>query len=228
MKKVILGEQGGILTEMQQQFLERVKANVEQMGHLLNDLVSIASPDSQPIELSPQPVDLTEIIEEAVMGLAARFRERRLAVRLDLPSELPMVQADHDSLYQIMLRLLSNAVLCSKEGTEVLIMARSADMARVYHVLTRASIAIARRALHGAGYHLVEYGGASGLAPEEDLAAEELGLYIRRVTVTADRRVSITIPASAEFDVDVYSGDEILVLSSDQTDASGTAGGVDV
>jgi hypothetical protein len=115
-----------------------------------------------------------------------------------------------------------------RETVEVLIMARSADMARVYHVLTRASIAIARRALHRAGYHLVEYGGASGLAPEEDLAAEELGLYIRRVTVTADRRVSITIPASAEFDVDVYSGDEILVLSSDQTDASGMAGGVDV
>lgn len=120
---LLLGEQAGILTEMQQQFLERVKANIEQMNHLLNDLVRTASPDSRPIEFSPQPVNLIEIIEEAVMGLAARFRERRLAVRLDLPPELAEVQADRDSLYQILLRLVSNAALCSKEGTEVVISA---------------------------------------------------------------------------------------------------------
>jgi signal transduction histidine kinase len=120
---LLLGEQAGILTEMQQQFLERIKANVEQMNHQLNDLVRIASPDSRPIELSPQPVDLISIIEEAIMGLAARFRERRLAVNLDLPSELAPVTADRDSLYQIMVRLLSNAVLCSETDTQVTISA---------------------------------------------------------------------------------------------------------
>jgi signal transduction histidine kinase len=120
---LLLGEQVGILTEMQQQFLERVKANIEQMNQLLNDLVSTASPDSRPIELSPQSVNLIEIIEEAVMGLAARFRERKLAVRLDLPPELAAVRADRDSLYQILLRLISNAALCSKQGTEVVISA---------------------------------------------------------------------------------------------------------
>ncbi len=121
---LLLGEQAGILTEMQRQFLERVKANVEQMNHLLNDLVRIASPDSRPIELSPQAVNLIEVIEEAVMGLAARFRERRLAVRLDLPPDLLQVRADRDSLYQILLRLISNAALCSKEGSEVVISAQ--------------------------------------------------------------------------------------------------------
>jgi len=120
---LLLGEQGGILTEMQQQFLERVKANVEQLTHLLNDVISVASPDSRPMELSPQPISLIEIIEEAIMGLAARFRERQLAVQLDLPPELAMVRSDRDSLYQIMLRLLSNAVLCSEEGTQIVVSA---------------------------------------------------------------------------------------------------------
>ncbi len=120
---LLLGEQAGILTEMQQQFLERVKANVEQLGHLLNDLIRVTSPDSRPIELSPQLINLIEIIEEAIMGLAARFRERKLAVRLDLPPELSMVRADRDSLYQIMLRLLSNAALCSEQGSEVIVRA---------------------------------------------------------------------------------------------------------
>jgi len=120
---LLLGEQGGILTEMQQQFLERVKANVEQLTYLLNDLIRIASPDSRLLELSPQPINLIEIIEEAIMGLAARFRERRLAVQMDLPPELVLVRANRDSLYQIMLRLLSNAVLCSEEGTQIVVSA---------------------------------------------------------------------------------------------------------
>ncbi len=127
---LLLGEQAGILTEMQQQFLERVKANIEQMNHLLNDLVRTASPDSRPIEILPQAVNLIEIIEEAVMGLAARFRERKLAVRLDLPPELAAVRADRDSLYQILLRLVSNAALCSKQGTEVVVSAREDESSK--------------------------------------------------------------------------------------------------
>lgn len=120
---LLLGEQAGILTEMQQKFLERVKANVEQLNQLLNDMIQIASPDSRLMELSPQSVDLIEIIEDAIMGLAARFQERKLAIQLDLPSELASVEADRDSLYQIMLRLLSNAVLCSESGTQVVVSA---------------------------------------------------------------------------------------------------------
>ncbi|HOT91184.1 MAG TPA: ATP-binding protein [Anaerolineae bacterium] len=127
---LLLGEQAGILTEMQRQFLERVKANIEQMNRLLNDLVRTASPDSRPIEISPQAVNLIEIIEEAVMGLAARFRDRKLAVRLDLPPQLPAVRADRDSLYQILLRLISNAALCSRQGTEVVISARQDDASK--------------------------------------------------------------------------------------------------
>jgi two-component system phosphate regulon sensor histidine kinase PhoR len=120
---LLLGEQVGILTEMQRQFLERVKAGVEQMGQMLNDLLRLASPDAREIELAPQPIDLIGIIEQAIMGLSARFRERGLTVQLDLPAELPPVRADRDSLYQIMLRLLSNAALCSEEGTDVVVSA---------------------------------------------------------------------------------------------------------
>ena len=121
---LLLGEQVGILNEMQQQFLERVKANVEEMKQQLNDLIGVVTPDTRRVALTPEPVDLITIIEEAIMGLSARFRERQLGVRMDLPPELAPVRADRDSLYQIMLRLLSNAVLCSEEGTEILVNAQ--------------------------------------------------------------------------------------------------------
>ena len=68
------------------------------------------------------------------MGLAARFRERKLAVQLDLPQELSRAVADRDSLYQIMLRLLSNAALCSAEATQIVVSAEETDGEMARHV----------------------------------------------------------------------------------------------
>ena len=121
---LLLGESVGILGEMQRQFLQRVKANIERMGGLLNDLVKVSAIDAGQVSLSPEPVDLINVIEDAIMSLSAQFSERKLTVEMDLPPELPPVQADRDGLYQIMLRLLSNACQCSKPGTEILVNAR--------------------------------------------------------------------------------------------------------
>jgi signal transduction histidine kinase len=121
---LLLSESVGILGEGQRQFLQRVKANIERMGGLLNDLVKVAAIDTGQISLSPEPVDLINVIERAIMSLSAQFGERELAVRMDMPSELPPVHADQDSLYQIVLHLLSNACQCSKPGTEILVGAR--------------------------------------------------------------------------------------------------------
>lgn len=126
---LLQNEQAGILTEMQQQFLERVRANVEQMNQLLNDLLRTASPESRPVELSPQPVQIAEIVESAALGLQARLQERELTLDIQTPPGLPAVQVDRDSLYQILLRLLSNAALCSQKGSQIQLRAQQDDSA---------------------------------------------------------------------------------------------------
>jgi len=118
---LLLGESVGILGEMQRKFLQRVKANIERMGSLLNDMIEVTAIEAKKIELSPEPIDLITVVEEAIMGLSAQFRERNLTVRLDLALELPPIRADRDALYQIMLHLLSNACQCSQPGTEVIV-----------------------------------------------------------------------------------------------------------
>jgi len=121
---LLLGESVGILGETQRQFLQRVRANIERMEGLLNDLVKVTAIDAGQVPLVPEPVDLINVIEDAIMSLSARFSERELAVQMDMPSQLPHVQADRDGLYQIVLRLLSNACQCSEPGTQVLVSAR--------------------------------------------------------------------------------------------------------
>jgi signal transduction histidine kinase len=118
---LLLGESVGILGEMQRKFLQRVKANIERLSSLINDLIEITALDTGRIELVPEPIDLINVVEEAIMGLSARFREQDLTVRLDMALELPPIRADRDALYQIMLHLLSNACQCSRPGTELVV-----------------------------------------------------------------------------------------------------------
>jgi len=118
---LLLGESVGILGAMQRQFLQRVKANVERMSSLLNDLIGVAAIDAGRIRLEPEPIDAVEVIEEAIMGSSAQFRERRITIQLDLDEDLPHIQADRDNVHQILAHLLANASAVTPPGDEVMI-----------------------------------------------------------------------------------------------------------
>ncbi len=124
---LLLGESVGILGETQRQFLQRIQANIERMRGLLEDMVKATTVDNSQFSFSPEPVDLVSVIEDAIMALSDQFRKRQLTVQLDMPTKLPPVQADRDSLYQIVLHLLSNACQCSKPDTEVMVRSRLED-----------------------------------------------------------------------------------------------------
>lgn len=113
---LLLGESVGIIGEMQRKFLQRVKANVERMGGMLNDLIGVTAIDSGKLRLRPTEVDMTEVIEDMVIGAKAQLEEKELAIDLNLPKPLPPAWADPDVLRQIMSNLLSNACQCSPVG----------------------------------------------------------------------------------------------------------------
>lgn len=121
---LLMSEAVGILGESQRQFLQRVKANIERMGGLLDDLVKVVAVDTSQEALTPEPIHLVQVIESAALALSAQFAERELSVKMDMPAELPPVYADRDGIYQVVFHLLSNACLCSKPGTEVVVHAQ--------------------------------------------------------------------------------------------------------
>jgi signal transduction histidine kinase/GAF domain-containing protein len=121
---LLLSERAGILGESQRRFLLRVEANIERMERLLNDLIKATDVDAGQMTLSPEPVEIDQVVEEALDTLSARLAEKRLKVQRDVPSELPPVHADRDSLRQIVLNILSNAALASEPDTQIQLRAR--------------------------------------------------------------------------------------------------------
>ncbi len=121
---LILSESVGILGAMQRNFLHRVKANTERMGTLLDDLIRITVMESGRFELAPESVEAEKIIEEAIMGIGAQFREKDITLRMDIAEDLPTLHADRDALQQIMAQLLANACQASPVHGEVVLAAR--------------------------------------------------------------------------------------------------------
>jgi signal transduction histidine kinase len=124
---LLLDEKVGILGESQHQFLLRIEANIKRMEALLNDLIKATDVDTGRIDLVPEPVDLGDVVEDVLSSFSARLSEKELEVRADLDHDLPPVYADRDSLHQVVLNLISNAVLASRPGTGIDVHARVED-----------------------------------------------------------------------------------------------------
>ncbi len=121
---LLLGESVGILGAMQRQFLQRVKANVARMEGMLTDLVQITAIDTGQLKLAAAPLDVPELIKDAVMAVSTLFREREQSIRLELADNLPKLHTDRESLQQILQHLFSNAALCSPNQAEVIVRAQ--------------------------------------------------------------------------------------------------------
>lgn len=124
---LLLGESVGSIADMQRKFLQRIKANIERMGSMLNDLIGVSVIDAGQLKLQIQTLDMAEVIENAVSGARAQLEEKEIFLDIDMDEDLPLVKADADYAHQIMTNLLLNACKCSPAGGRVSIRATAYD-----------------------------------------------------------------------------------------------------
>jgi len=113
---LLVGESVGVLGEMQRKFLQRIKANIERMNSMLNDLIGVTAIDAGQLEIRPAVVDMAEVIEDTLIGVRAQLEENEITLNMDLPEDIPPVEADPDSVRQIMGNLLGNAIKSTPAG----------------------------------------------------------------------------------------------------------------
>jgi signal transduction histidine kinase len=121
---LLLGESIGLLGTMQRRFLERVRDSIDRMAILLNKLIETAALDVEGFGLASGPANLDSCIEEAITQASSALRQKDLALRLDLPEEVPHVMGESDSIIQILVHLINNAIGASPQGAEVVIAGR--------------------------------------------------------------------------------------------------------
>jgi signal transduction histidine kinase len=107
-------------TAQRQQFLGIIVAEAERLSRLVNQVLDMAKIEAGHAEWHNTAVDMRELLEQAAGSMAEVFRERGIALQLDLPPRVAPLQADADRITQVVLNLLSNAAkYAPREGGQV-------------------------------------------------------------------------------------------------------------
>ncbi|MCB9673565.1 MAG: PAS domain S-box protein [Alphaproteobacteria bacterium] len=95
--------------------LDIIVSEGERLTALINDVLDISKMEAGRMEWRFEPVDVGALAERAHAATTSLF-ESRVALRMQVDSDLPRVQADADRILQVLINLLSNAAKFTDSG----------------------------------------------------------------------------------------------------------------
>jgi PAS domain S-box-containing protein len=94
---------------------EAIASSAMLQAQLVDDLLDVSRIAQGKIELSPEPLDVNEVVHEAVQAAQPTSMNNRLSLRVRL-GEVPIVEGDRSRLRQVIGNLLSNAMKFTPAG----------------------------------------------------------------------------------------------------------------
>jgi PAS domain S-box-containing protein len=114
--KVILKGIDGPITEKQEEDLSAIYNAGQHLLGLINDILDLSRIEAGKMELAFTEVDLSEIIRGVMSTAVGLVKEKPIELILDIPEDLPFLQADNIRIRQVLLNLVSNAAKFTEEG----------------------------------------------------------------------------------------------------------------
>jgi PAS domain S-box-containing protein len=103
------------------------RLGVLSLQNLIDNLLEGASIEAGRFRVSPRPVDLEEVIQEAARIMQPLMDKNRQTLELEVPPDLPPVRADPRRTTQVLVNLLSNAVKWSPRDSAIQLLARAGE-----------------------------------------------------------------------------------------------------
>ncbi len=113
--------------ETLRQPLEVIDRQARQLAGLVDDLLDVARITRGQINLRKQPLELAEVVDQAVETSRPLVEERRHRLAIHLPHEPIFVEADPTRLAQVILNLLNNAAKYTEQGGDIRLTVERAD-----------------------------------------------------------------------------------------------------
>lgn len=96
--------------------LEIMERHSDRLNALVEDVLSLARLESPGAELDLAEIDLAELLHSIMRDWEKRFKARELESHLDVPGNLPLLEADENRLQEVIYNLLDNAAKYSQPG----------------------------------------------------------------------------------------------------------------
>ena len=117
----------GPINDEQREFLVTIKENASRQGDLFSNIFDVYALKANVIELNADRLHIEGLIHEVAHEFAARYQARAVGLALDLPENLPAVNADRRRLRQVLVALFENACKYSLADGQVTVRVRARD-----------------------------------------------------------------------------------------------------
>lgn len=96
--------------------LEGVRRNAGDLLRLIEDVLNLTRIEAGKIELQAEKIDFVTLLQEIFIDLQPIVEQKSLALWLDIPEQLPVIESDRAKVRQILANLLSNAAKFTERG----------------------------------------------------------------------------------------------------------------
>ncbi len=96
--------------------LEGVRRNAGDLLRLIEDVLDLTRIEAGKIELRAEKIDFVTLLQEIFIDLQPIVEQKSLALWLDIPEGLPVIESDRAKVRQILANLLSNAAKFTERG----------------------------------------------------------------------------------------------------------------
>lgn len=109
--------------QFNRQMLERARLRAKSLMELVNDLLQFVRLESKKIVRKKELLDMSDIIINTVELLKQQGESKDLVFQLNIPDNLPRIEADRAEMEQLITNLVSNAIKYNVKNGKVIISA---------------------------------------------------------------------------------------------------------
>ena len=124
----------GNLNEQQESYVGKIISGVENMAHLVNDLLDLGRIELG-VDLQVEDVSVLDVLEKVTNTLQMQANQKDIDLSLELPKDLPdQIEADPALFHQAIYNLVENAVKYTSEGGQVSVRVRTSPDDLVFEI----------------------------------------------------------------------------------------------
>ena len=127
---VLLQGMSGEINPQQKDQLGRVYSSGKHLLSLISDVIDISKIEAGRIDVFPEPFQLTDIVDEAVLGLQPQLAKKKLTLDQEVPKDL-LLTTDRKRLLQCLINYLSNGVKFTETGGVSLVAREVGDQVEI-------------------------------------------------------------------------------------------------
>ncbi len=107
---IISDKIAGPVTPEQQEYFGIIKANINRLARIINDLLDMGKIEAGQIQLNKEVIHIGPMLEHVVQSMRPLAANRQIELKLDVPAPMSTIYADGDKVTQVLINLVGNAI----------------------------------------------------------------------------------------------------------------------